>query len=168
MGSPTSTGLSGRTGIVIDIRNEKSIDLNVVLDALNINAGINWNFGADANQANLLFHDSDSGDESSGLVVNVNDGSLKTPFGDGVSMEALKLLYVKNTHASLGLQLLGGSTPIAICANLSDIIVIPPGGFFLWADPSAAGLVTTSNFFLKFLAATSGTVTFDYAILGTD
>ena len=169
MGAASGTALAGGSRIVVDIQNIKNdaAKLAKTLDALSINTGINWSFGVGINQANLLFHDSDSTDDT-GKAVNVNDGSLKTAFGDQVTMEALKMLYVKNTHATLSLEVLGGSTPLAICEDPSDIIVVPPGGWILWVDPSAAGIVTTSNKLLKFASVAAGTITYDYAIMGLD
>jgi len=167
MGTVSATALTGGSRIVVDIRNTKldTAKLVATLDALSINTGINWSFGVGENQANLLFHDSDEGDK----VINIHEGgSIKTSFGDDVTMDALKLLYVKNTHPTLSLEVLGGATPLAICADSSDIIVIPPGGWILWVDPSAAGIVTDTNFNLKFAVVTTGTVTYDYAIMGLD
>jgi len=163
-----STDLTGRTSVVIDLKNVKTLDLNEVLDELGIDCSIKWTFGTGANQATILFHDKDSGDESTGKVVDVHDGSLKDAFGDVLTMDAIKLLFVKNTHATLSLEVLGGTTPIGICKDATDIIVIEPGGFLLWVCPTAAGIDVTTNCKLKFLAAAAGTVTFDYAILGLD
>lgn len=171
MGTALGTALAGGSRIVVDIQNKKtdSAKLADTLDNLNINTGINWSFGTGENQANLLFHDSDSTDDT-GKTINVTDGSVKTPFDPvtGLTMEALKLLYVKNTHATLYLEVLGGATPLAICEDASDIIVVPPGGWILWVDPSAAGIVTTANKNLKFASVLAGTITFDYVIMGLD
>lgn len=169
MGAASSTNLTGKSNIVISIENAKDLDLNTILDTLKISTGVDWSFGTGANQANLLFHDSDSTDDT-GKTINVYDsGSLVTAFGDALTMEALKVLYVKNTHASLTLEVFGGaSNDVDILADTSDILEIPPGGMFLFIDPSAAGLVTTSNKNIKFAAKTAGTITFDYAIMGLD
>lgn len=169
MGATSSTGLTGKTSIIVDLKNIKALDLNEVLDELNIDTGIKWTWGIDVNQVNLLFHDQDSTDET-GKTIAVNAGAtIKNAFGDFITMEALKLLYIKNTHASLTLNVLGTAiTAIPICADPNDIIEIPPGGFMLFVCPTAAGLDVTTNENLKFAAKTAGTITFDYALMGLD
>jgi len=163
-----STGLVGNSNVVLNIQNKKALDLNNTLDTLNINTGVAWTFGTGANCGNLLWHDSRSTD-ATGETINVYDGSEKNAFGTALTMEAIKLLYIKNTHASLTLEVLGGSSAdIAICANNSDIIEIPPGGFLLWVCPTAAGIVTTTNKNLKLASKTAGTITYDIVMLGLD
>jgi len=169
MGSASATALAGKSNIVISLEHKKGIDLSTILDELKISCGVDWTFGTGANQANCLFHDSRSTDNT-GETIDVYEGGVeKNAFGDALTMEAIKLLYVKNTHATLTLEVLGtATTAIGICADPSDIIEIPPGGFNLWACPTAAGIVTTTNMNLKFAAKTSGTITFDVAIMGLD
>ncbi len=164
-----STNLTGNTSVVIHIKNQKSIDLNTILDTLNINTGIHWTFGTGANQANLLWHDSRSTD-ATGETINVyNGGTEKNAFGTALTMTAIKLLYIENTHATLTLEVLGGSSAdVAICANNSDIIEVPPGGFLFWTCPTAAGIVTTTNKNIKLASKAAGTITFDIVLLGLD
>lgn len=168
MGAASSTSLSGKTDIVINLENKKEIDLAETLDTLKISTGIDWSFGVGDNQANCLFHDSDSTDDT-GKTIAINAGStIKNPFGDDITMEALKLLYVKNTHATLTLEVLGTAvTAIPICADPSDIIEIPPNGFMLFVSP-LTGLDVSTNENLKFASKVAGTITFDYAIMGLD
>jgi len=164
-----STGLVGNSNVLINLRQEKDYDLDTGLDPLIVNTGVNWSFGTGANQANLLWHNSRSTDDT-GETINVYDGGVeKTVFGTDLTMEALKLLYVKNTHASLTLELFGGgSADIPICADPSDIVEIPPGGFFLWVCPTAAGIDVTTNKNLKLASKAAGTVTYDIVMLGLD
>jgi len=164
-----STALTGNTNVVIQIQNEKALDLDTVLDTLNVNAGISWTYGTGANQANLLWHDSRSTDDT-GETINVYDGGVEvTAFGGDLTMEAIKLLYIKNTHDTLTLRVGGAATAaLGIFADISDIIEIPPGGFFLWTCPTAAGIDTTVNKNLKLAAKTAGTITYDIVMMGLD
>lgn len=163
-----STGLVGNSNVVINIQNKKALDLDTVLDALNINAGIAWSYGTGANQANLLWHDAGSTDDT-GETLDVYAGTLKNAFGGLITMEAIKLLYVKNTHATLTLKVGGASSvSIGICADNTDIIEIPPGGFILWTCPTAAGIVTTTNKNLKLASKTAGTITYNIVLMGLD
>jgi len=164
-----STALTGSSNVVINIQNKKALDLDTVLDTLNVNTGVSWTFGTGANQANLLWHDSRSTDDT-GETINVYDGGSETDaFGGDLTMEAIKLLYVKNTHATLTLKVGGASSAaIGIFSDTTDIIEIPPGGFFLWCCPTAAGIVTTTNKNLKIASKSSGTITYDIVALGLD
>lgn len=164
-----STGLKGKTNVVIALEHEKDLDLNTILDKLNISSGIDWSFGTGANQANLLWHDSRSTDDT-GETLNIYDsGTLVTAFGDALTMAAIKLLYIENTHATLTLEVFGGAAnDIPILADTSDILELPPGGILLWTCPTAAGIVTTANKNLKLASKTAGTITFKVAIMGLD
>ena len=168
MGAASSTGLSGRSDVLISLENKKDIDLNTILDTLKISTGIDWSFGIGDNQINCLFHDKDSTDET-GKTIAVNAGAtIKNAFGDVITLDALKLLYVKNTHETLTLEVLGmATTAIPILADPADIIEIPPLGFMLWVAP-LTGLDVTTNENLKFASKTAGTITFEYAIAGLD
>lgn len=163
-----STGLVGNTGISISIRNEKEIDLNTILDTLGINTSIDWTFGTGENQVDLLWHDSRS-TGATGETINVYDGGVeKNAFGVALTMEKIKFLYVKNTHENLTLNVFGVADGIQILANPTDILEIPPGGFFLWACPTEGGIVTIAEPNLKFASKTTGTITFDVVMLGLD
>jgi len=164
-----SSGLIGKSNVVIALRHTKDLDLNSVLDELKVDSGIDWSFGTGANAANVLFHDQRSTDATGETIDVYEGGAEETAFGDALTMEAIKLLYIKNTHASLTLEVFGGaSADISILADTSDILEIPPGGMFLWTCPTAAGIVTTTNKNLKLASKTSGTITYDIAMLGLD
>jgi len=122
MGSASATALAGKSNIVISLEHKKGIDLSTILDELKISCGVDWTFGTGANQANCLFHDSRSTDNT-GETIDVYEGGVeKNAFGDALTMEAIKLLYVKNTHATLTLEVLGtATTAIGICADPSDM-----------------------------------------------
>lgn len=169
MGTANATALAGKTNVVISLDHKKGIDLSTILDELKISSGVDWTFGTGANQANCLFHDARSTDDTGETLDIYASGTLKNAFGDALTMEAIKLLYIKNTHASLTLEVFGGaSADVAILADTSDILEIPPGGIFLWICPTAAGIVTTTNKNIKLASKTSGTITFDIAAMGLD
>jgi len=165
----SGTGLTGNTNVGINLKYKNTIDLSGVLDDLIVNAGITWSYGTGANQANVLFHDSRSTDDT-GETLDLNaSGSLLDAFGNALTMDAIKLLYIKNTHATLSLEILGGASLDLLIANgTTDAIVIQPGGIFFWVDPTAAGIDVTTNKNLKLAAASAGTVTFDLVALGLD
>lgn len=162
-----STALTGNSNVVINIQNKKALDLDTVLDTLNINTGISWAFGTGANQANCLWHDTrtlaDGGTETIDLYAS---GTEVDAFGGALTMAALKLLYIKNNSDDATLKVLGTAvTAIPILSDPSDIIEIGPGGFLLWALPTAAGLDITTNKNLKIEHDGTGSDTMDVDIV---
>ena len=164
------TGLTGTTKVVMSLANVNTIDLNALLDTLQIETGVDWTYGTGINQANLLFHDSRSIDDTGEtLDLYTNAIAIKDAFGNAVTMEAIKLLYLKNTHATLVLEVFGNtSLDLLIMESTADAVLIQPGGFFLWVAPTAAGIVTTTNEKLFIAAASTGTVTYDIVAMGLD
>jgi len=166
----TSTGLTGRTNIIIQLQQKKQIDLNTVLDNLNINTGVNWSWGTLANQANLLYHDKiEAIPTGAGTEIDLGaTDAQKDAFGDYATFSAVKLLYAKNLDTTNNLILFGKVTTgilIPSTAAAAANLVIPPLGFFLWSNPSAAGLVLGSEDILL-LASSASTVDAEIAILG--
>jgi hypothetical protein len=77
-------------------------------------------------------------------------GTLLDIWGRDLTLDALKFLYIKNTSADSGLWIGGqGAQDLLLFKAAGDIIYVPPGGFFAWADPSAAGIDTTTQTDLK-------------------
>ncbi len=163
------TGLTGNSNAVINMKYSDQIDLSNVLDQLDIKTGITWAFGTGANQANLLFHDSRSTDDT-GETLNLFDGgTLLDAFGNPLTMTAIKLLYIKNTHATLTLELFGNtSLDLLLISGTTDALEIQPGGFMLWACPTAAGVVTSTNKNLFIASTTAATITYDIVAMGLD
>jgi len=161
----TSTGLTGRGSIVLDIHHKKQIDLSESLDSLSVNCGVNWSFGTGANQANMLYHGSLTREDDS-AVIDISGTDIQDAFGEDCDFAALKLLYIKNTDATEKLLLGADANHIGIFATLAtDVLEIAPGGFFLWCDPSAAGLDVTTNKNLAILAETTE-ITCDIVLMG--
>ena len=166
-----STDLTGRTGVVIDLRNIKALDLNDVLDELGIDSGIKWTFGTGVKQANILYHDKLTIAQAASETLDLYaSGSLKDAFGDDLTMAAIKLLYIKNTSADLTVSVFGGAAlDLLIMGGTTDAQKLPPEGFMLWACPTAAGIVTTTNKNLKLaVSAGSGSAIIEVVALGLD
>lgn len=165
----TSTGLTGRSNILINIQHKKEIDLNTVLDDLNINCGINWSWGTLAEQANLLYHDKVLAIPTGGTEIDLGATDVqKDAFGDFATFSAIKLLFAKNLDETNDLILFGKLTTgilIPSTAVVAADYVIHPLGFSLWVDPSAAGLVLGSEDILL-LTSSAATVDAEIAILG--
>jgi len=166
-----STDLTGKTSIIIDLKNIKDLDLNKVLDELGIDTGIKWTFGTGINQANVLFHDKRTIAQGASETLDLYEsGTLKDAFGDALTMEAIKFLYVKNTSEDLIVSVFGGGVlDLLIMSGTTDSYQLPPGSFMLWACPTAAGIVTTVNKNLKLtVSAGSGSAIIEIVALGLD
>lgn len=166
-----STDLTGKTSVVIDLKNIKALDLNEVMDELNIDSGIKWTFGTGSNQANVLFHDKRTVDQGASETLDLNaSGTLKDAFGDALTMDAIKFLYIKNTSADLTVSVFGGAAlDLLIMSGTTDSLKLPPGSFMMWACPTAPGIVTTVNKNLKLtVSAGSGSAIIEVAALGLD
>ncbi len=169
MGTALTTDLAGRTGVVIALTGKKAIDLATTLDELKINASHDWAFGTGANQVNVMWHDSRTTDDTGETHDIYAGGSLVNSFGDALTMEAIKICFIRNTHATLTLEILGTAvTGLDIVTDPSDIIELPPGGIFYWDCPTAAGIDTTTNLSLKFACKTAATISYDVLIAGLD
>ena len=137
--------------------------------AFNINESITWTYGTGANQFEVLFQDSRSTDDTGETLDLYASGALLDSFGNALTMENLKLLYIKNTHASLILELFGNTAlDLLIVSGTTDALEIPAGGHFLWIAPTAAGIDLTTNKNLFVAATTSGTITYDIVAAGLD
>jgi len=161
----TSTGLTGNTNIEINIAHKKELDLDTVLDQLNITCGVNWSWGISANQVDMVYH-AELTREDDTAVIDISGTDIQDAFGDNADFAALKFLYIKNTDATEKLLLGADANHIGIFATLAtDVLEIAPGGFFLWCDPSAAGLDVTTNKNLAILAETTE-ITCDIVLMG--
>jgi len=164
-----STALTGGTRALLDILFQKQIDLSKLKDALNINSGVNWSFGDEAAQANLLYHASLTASNTES-AVDISGAAVKDAFGDTVSFAALKFFYVKNTDAMEDLKLGGlpanGTQDVLICQITGDIILVKPGGFFAWCDPSAGGLDVSGAYDDLQIQAESDSITYELVLLG--
>jgi hypothetical protein len=136
---------------------------------ININESITWTSGTGASAFNVVFHDSRSTDDTGETLDLYASGSLVDQYGNALTMENLKLLYVKNTHASLILELFGNtSLDLLILSGTTDALEIQPGGHFLWIAPTAAGIDLTTNKNLFVAATTAGTITYEIIAAGLD
>ena len=167
-----STDLMGNTKVVIDLKNVNDLatKLSDALDELGIDTGIKWTFGTGAKQADVLFHDKRTIDQAASETLDINAGtpSLKDAFGDTLTLKAIKFLYIKNTSDDLTVSVFGGGAlDLLIMGGTTDAQQLPPGSFMIWACPTAAGIVTTTNKNLKLaVSAGTGSAIIDVVILG--
>jgi hypothetical protein len=137
---------------------------------MNESFGIDFANGTGANQANVGYAETVTLALGASVVKDLYaSGSLLNLRKDALTMAALKFLFVRNLSPTQGLLIGGGTTPAGLFANSSDIITIPPLGTFVWHDPSAAGVVLTTNKNIKFeFGGTGASHTFKVIALGLD
>jgi len=163
------TALTGRTGANVFMEYSGAAEIVTPKLVLSRFSPITWTFGTGANQINVLFQDQRSTNDT-GETLDLNSGAvLKDCFGNALTMENLKFLYVKNTHATLILELFGNtSLDLLIVSGTTDAVEIPPGGELYWSAPTAAGIDVSTNVKLFIAATTSGTITYDIILGGLD
>lgn len=167
-----STNLTGRTRVVIDLKNVKDLAprIDETLDKLGIDTGIKWSYGEGEKACNVLYHAKHTitGGNQETLDILLGATGLFDAFGDALTLKAIKLLYVKNTSALHKLSLFGkGGSDLLIMGGTTDKVVLQEEGFFLWACPTAAGVDCTSNKYLELTAgAGEGDAIIEVVILG--
>jgi len=169
----TGTGLSGKSNIKIDIKNLSNLTtkLKETIDDLSIDTSIKWSFGTGVKQANVLFHEKLTIAQSANQTLDLYaSGALKDVFGNLLTMEAIKLLYIYNRSTSLIVSVFGGgANDLLIMGGTTDSMKVQPEGSFLWQCPTAAGIVTTANKNLYLaVSAGSGSAIIDVVALGND
>jgi len=168
----SGTNLTGNSIIKLDIdyENNLSTKLKATLDALSIETKIKWTFGTGAKQSNVLFHEKLTIAQGANQTLNLYDsGTLKDVFGNALTMEAIKLLYVFNRSTTLDVSLFSGTAGLLIMSGTTDKYVLKPDCSHLWQCPTAAGIVTTTNKNLRLeVSAGSGSAIIDVVAMGND
>jgi len=169
----TGTGLTGKTSLKIDIKNLSNLatKLKETLDDLSIESSIKWTYGTGVKQANVLFHEKLTIAQSASQTLDLNaSGTLKDVFGNLLTMDAIKLLFVLNRSTTLTVSVFGGgANDLLIMGGTTDALQLPPESPFQWQCPTAAGIVTTANKNLKLaVSAGSGSAIIDVVALGLD
>ena len=165
-------GLSGNAGCVLDLRGTLAGDLAEQQVPVIVNT-FGWSFGTGVNAFNIVYADTTTLTDGSNTTLDLfASGSLLDIFGRALTLAAIKLLYVKNNSTDSALLMGGGvATDLDIWAATSDITIVQPGGIFLWIDPSASGVVTSTNKNLKLEddgAGAVGNKLIDVIALGLD
>lgn len=173
-----STNLTGRTGVVIDLKNVNDLETKLadILDRLGIDTSIKWSFGEGLKACEVLFHSKRTIAAEGSETLKLNDSSgeagvlkLTDAFGVPLTMKAIKFLYIKNT-SELIVSVFGGTNGLLIMSGVTppvETMQLEAGGFMLWACPTAAGIVTTTNENLKLaVEAGEGSAIIDVVAMG--
>jgi hypothetical protein len=161
-----TTRIAGRAGNFVDLQAYLAGDLGELKFPIIINPQ-DWTYGTGANQVNIIFQKKVTLADAANTTLDLYaSGSLLDVFNRALTMSALKLLYIKNNSTDATLKVFGGaSNDIGILAATNDILNIPPGGTFLFINPSAAGLVISTNKNLKLEHDGTGSSTMDVDVI---
>ena len=157
-----NTRISGNAGAATDLRAFLEGDLTEIAAPVLLN-NMGWSYGTGANAVNVVY--------AATVTMDINAGAYLDVFERLLSLEAVKLIYIKNNSTEAILEILGsGALALGICKVNTDVIVIQPGGTFMWTDPSAAGLDSSTNVNIQLTHDGTGAdgVNVDVIILGLD
>lgn len=161
-----TTRITGQAGPEISIKAYLAGNLSEAQVPVSVsNAG--WSYGTSASQVQIIYADTTTLADGANTTLDLYEsGTLLDTFNRALTIEALKLLYIKNNSADATLKVFGGvATDLDIIGDTSDIVLIKPGGTFIWTDPSAAGLDITTNKNLKLEHDGTGSSTMDVDVI---
>jgi len=166
-----TTRITGQAGPAIDMTSFLAGDLTEMQVPVILN-NMGWTYGTGANQVNVVYADTVPVGNAATVTIDLNASALYLDVHTrALTLEAVKFVYIKNNSTEATLEILGtGATSLGICKVNTDVIVIRPGGIFMWTDPSAAGLDCEPTVSLKLTHDGTGTdgVNVDVIILGLD
>lgn len=163
--------LTAKLNILLNITHTKDLDLNTLRDAINLTKGVSLANGTGANQADAIFHDSRTLADGANETIDLHDGSLEDAFGDALTLDKLKAIYIKNNSSDAYLHIGGAAaTQLGLFNDVSDILKLPPGGEFLMTAPDANGIDVSTNSDLKLAhdGTGSSSLTYDIIAVGVD
>lgn len=154
---------------------QDALDLSTPQDKLSKSFRDNLATGAGKDQADLMWHDTDTLNSGNSYSIDIDlAGTLTDGLGDTVTFAKVKLIAIFNkaTQAGFTLNVGGDATETAFInwvANFSDEVVVGPGGCFLLFNPSLAGYAVTagSGDILQIANSDSHEIEFDVVIIGT-
>jgi len=163
--------LSGKFGLSLVATDDSTDELSRLVDYLNLSRGVTFSEGEGANQIDMVFHDQRTLVDGANETLDIHDGSLTNKVGVPITMDKLKALYIKNGSTEAGL-IIGGAAAdqLGLFSDVSDKLVLPPGGEFLIIAPGASGIDCSSNSDLKLEhdGTGSSSLIYDIVIFGVD
>jgi len=163
----TAYDISGSVRFAVNLSFNKTVDLNVIDNPVNISDRFSITFGSGANQYSQIYKKTVVLADGENSTLNLYDsGTLLDDYGNAVAISSLKLLYIKNNSADANLLVFGGnSADIPILSAATAKYIIPPGGLYPYISPLAAGLNITTNKNLRLEHDGTGTSTMNVTII---
>jgi len=149
----------------------KSLDLGDVTANLTLTRGEVLQDTTAALHADVVYHDARTLADGANETLDIHDGSLSDAFGDALTIDKLKAIYIKNNSTDANL-LIGGAaaTQMGLFNDVSDVLKLRPGGELLLTAPDADGIDVTANADLKITHDGTGSseLTYDIIVAGSD
>jgi hypothetical protein len=142
-------------------------DLSSARDLLNLTFSQEFTDGTGNNQCDKIFHDQRT--LPGGFTEDLDlYGSLTGKLSTAViNFAKIKLIYIKNTSATLTLTLGGSTNPLVNWVGASgDLVKIPPGGVLFLTAPLAGFAVTAATGDILTVSS-SGACTYDIVLAGS-
>lgn len=155
--------LTAQIALSILAHETSSGDLSRTLRATPANYALTLTDGTGANQAQVVWSDSRTATTSNddlnlASLADTRDGAAVV-----VAFTQVKLVYVRNTHATASLRIGGVAGPGGFAGLPPTVyMTLPPGGGYLFTAPTAAGITAGTARF----AAESGSCTYEVIIIG--
>jgi hypothetical protein len=88
--------------------------------------------------------------------------------GSAISFAEVTFLAIRNksTTAAEVIEVFGNANGVAIIEDPTSVVVVPAGGWFVWAAPLAGVAITGGASDVLQLGAQSGTISYDLLIMG--
>jgi len=160
--------------ILLNIGIEYSVtdDLSTKEAPIRKSRGVSLANGTGANQADTVFQNIGTLTDDANETLRLHDGSLENDFGTALTLDILKVLYVKNNSSDANL-LIGGADANQVALFVDDvngILKLPPGGEFLLIAPDVNGIDIdpNSDLEMKHDGTGSDSLTYDIIIVGVD
>jgi hypothetical protein len=125
--------------------------------------------GESANQAEVMFRDTRTLAASASEELDLSGTALQDAFGNNIAFTSVKAMIVEAASGNTNDVLVGGTGSAAQwstwASNVSDVVVVEPGGTFVIMSPSAAGyVVTATTADLLLITNSSSGTSVDYTI----
>ena len=163
--------LTLKIALSFGINYQKTVGLGNVSANFGLSKGVTLDDLTPAAAADVVFQDNRTLADGTNETLDIHDGSLSDAFGDAVTIDELKMIYIKNNSADANL-LIGGAaaTQLGLFSDVSDVLVLRPGGELLLTAPAVAGIDVTTNADLKIAHDGTGSdsLTYDIIIAGSD
>lgn len=164
--------LTSSLEIIVKANYQNAADLGNAVNDFEYKKKISLTNGTGADQADKLFHDQRAIDPSQSEELDLN-GSLIDIFGNTLAFTKIKFMIIVSDENNGDNLEVGGAASNAffsIFKDSSDISIIRPGGFEIFAckDATGYGVTAGSADRLKILNANSGAeANYDIIIIGT-
>lgn len=159
--------LSSQLGISVVATDDNTVELSRLVDYLNLNRGKTFSEGEGADQVDMVFHDTRPLADGANETINLHDGTLTNKVGISITMDKLKMLYIKNNSADADLIIgAAGVNAIALFGTpATETLNLPPKGEFVFLCPDANGVDISVNADLKLEHDGTGSDPLNYDIV---